>query len=98
MIGKCRHCAGLYWRFRKDHPPPGFCSLPHAEQHAEQKPKPAVVPDEPATVMKRLRDHNRLFHNADSSMLAWNCKGCERLQEEYAESLRYHFPRLEKQA
>jgi hypothetical protein len=98
LIGKCRHCDASYWRFRKDHPPSGFCSLPCSERHAGQKPKQDVAPDTPDLVMRRLKDHNRLFHNAESSMIAWNCKACDRLQEEYAESLTYHFPKLQERA
>lgn len=45
--------------------------------------------------MRNIRDHNRLFHNADSSLIDWDCKVCERLQTEYAESLAYYLPTLE---
>jgi len=76
----CRHCALPYWRYRGDHPPKGFCSTPHRDQHTEQR-------------RPKIKDHNRLIHDADSSMIAWDCKACERLQTEYAESLTFHFGR-----
>jgi len=71
-----RHCATPYWRYRGDHPKKGFCSNPCGEQHAEQRRHPVTVPDKPEVVMRRIKDHNRLTHDADSSMIAWDCNAC----------------------
>jgi hypothetical protein len=89
MIVGCRHCHAPYWRYRRDHPPPGFCSVTCREQRGQARPA-EPPPPEPRVILRRMREHNRLIHNVDSALLAWGCEGCAELDAEYAESLEYH--------
>lgn len=52
------------------------------------------APPLPSEMVRAIRDHNRLFHGADSAMIDWDCKWCDKLQGEYAGSLNYHTPRI----
>lgn len=89
-ISTCKRCEAPYWRYRRDHPPPSFCSLGCKETYALDHPKKESAPDEPHIIIRRIKDHNRLFHNAESVMIDWDCKPREKLQAEYAESLSFH--------
>lgn len=87
-IVKCRHCAAMYWRYRRDFPPPHFCSVPCKENHSEQT-RSVPPPELPVAIVRAIKDHNRLFHGADSALIDWDCSRCQKLQEEYAASLNY---------
>lgn len=87
-IQKCSHCTTEYWRYRADHPPKRFCSVVCSDQSKEQKPK-GRPPEKPQAILRAIKDHNRLFHNADSHMIEWDCDKCDELQGLYVKSLNW---------
>lgn len=95
MIALCKHSHNPFWRYRRDHPPKGFCSLPCHDEHG--KPKEEPIPPEPHVIVRRMREHNRLIHNVDSALLEWHCPACERLEAEYAASIEHHSQRLARE-
>jgi hypothetical protein len=88
MIATCRHCHGVFWRYRKDHPPAGFCSVPHAELGPTKRPE--AIPLHPSDVVLLMRQHRRLEHGSDSLLTQFDCERCEQIEELYAESLVFH--------
>jgi len=91
MICTCKHCEKPFWRYRRDFPPHGFCSLPcyelgpaKAEQRKERPPIPEVV-------LEQMRNH-RFYHHGTASILGiYDCRQCDELEADYAESLSYHY-------
>jgi hypothetical protein len=82
MIGVCRACKSTYWRYRKDHPPSGYCSVPC---HDGATTPPA--PPDPHIVLALLRSHMRGTHQTNSLLIWPDCACCEALQARYAEAL-----------
>lgn len=98
MIARCNHCQTLFWRYRRDHPPKGFCSIPcHDLAQEKARDREDTRPPEPHVVIRRMREHNRLIHNIDSPLLQWDCEGCRRLEAEYAASIEFHSQRLARE-
>jgi hypothetical protein len=95
VIAQCKYCRAPFWRYRRDHPPAGFCSLPCHDER--RKPKLEPPPPEPHVVIRRMREHNRLIHNVDSPLLEWDCASCRKLEAEYAASIDYHSQRLARE-
>jgi hypothetical protein len=92
MIANCQHCHVCYWRFRRDHPPAGFCSCPCAELGPTRKQGPA--PDLPEEILRAMRWHRLEAHDSTSALTWHDCERCEELEEAYAESLLYHVSRI----
>lgn len=87
-ISQCRHCDKAYWRWRKDHPPRGFCSTLCRDQQATGTPPDRE--DTPETCIWRIRQHLHAYHD-DTGMITWyDCDVCEELEEKYAASLEWH--------
>jgi len=84
----CRCCKNHYWRYRRDHPPAGYCSVPHAE--LGMKRKPGIAPRTPESIMREMRRHRIEIHG-DPDPLEWweDCAICDELEGAYAESLSY---------
>jgi hypothetical protein len=79
-------CKRAYVRFRRDHPPAGFCSVGCKEAHAKRHPRydPERIP---AFFVSLIRDHLEKAHHT-SDVNAWfDCAECDRIQAAYAESL-----------
>lgn len=92
MICTCQTCKRPFWRYRRDFPPPGVCSIPcFHDRRIDEDEKP---PELPHVVLRRLRQHLTLIHDSDSMLIWPNCDSCEELQEEYAASLNYHYDRV----
>ena len=88
MIGTCQHCHSPFWRYRKDHPPAGFCSISHAELGPRKPSKP--VPLSPAELVAMMRDHRAEVHESTSLLQEFYCERCDELEEAYAASLLFH--------
>jgi hypothetical protein len=88
MIATCQHCHSPFWRYRKDHPHAGFCSVPHAELGPTKPPKP--VPLSPAELVAMMREHRIEEHDSTSLLMEFNCQRCDELEEAYAASLLFH--------
>jgi hypothetical protein len=88
MIRMCRHCQKHYWRYRRDHPPAFFCSVPCADA-GPSTGEPA--PPAPSAALATLRQHLRIMHSIASSDYGLSeCGRCEELEEQYAISLQWH--------
>jgi len=93
MIAHCRHCHNAFWRYRRDYPPKGFCSVPCAQAgpaHITDAAALAIVPPRPETVLINFRTHRKLAHDG-ASILHWfpDCAACNELDADYAASLAY---------
>lgn len=97
MIATCQHCHADYWRYRRDHPPPGYCTVPHyyAGPARERKPKPP----RPEWIHGAIREHERAEHRSPQAapwapeqpeIKWWECEICLELDALLAESLAYH--------
>ena len=85
-IANCKRCKVPYWRYRRDFPPSGYCSLPCAELGPVRKDPPPPKPD---TALSELRAHRITMHR-DPFYLQWyDCTECERLEGIYMEALGY---------
>jgi len=98
MIATCRSCHQAFWRYRRDHPPSGFCSL---SCHAAGPTKPKrddVLPPKPDVVLANMVRH-RLYFHFTTSLLGWyaDCATCEELETDYAASLEYHWETASKE-
>jgi hypothetical protein len=84
MIRKCPRCKRWYWRWRPDHPPRRYCSVPC---HEHTKPA-AETKESPHTVLLMMHAH-RLRAHATASVIDWfdDCETCARLEGRYAEAL-----------
>lgn len=92
MICSCQHCHLEFWRYRRDWPPPGFCSYPHFLAGAKRLPAPA--PDLPEEILREIKRHRWEAHDT-TSMLAWfECPRCEELEGAYGEAISYHVSRI----
>ena len=88
MIATCRHCLCGYWRYRRDHPPSGYCSIPHAELGPHKK-QGAPKPDKPDICLFNFRAHRISVHRDRSFLQDYECPECETLQGLYVESMSY---------
>jgi hypothetical protein len=89
MIAKCRRCETYFWRYRRDHPPPGYCSV---VCHEERGRSP-VMEQPPRTAREVLRDmysHRRRDHDSYSILAWYDCGICDRLEAEYSQSLSWY--------
>lgn len=91
MIPACRHCCQHYWRYRRDFPPSGFCSLLCAEafrtkRYIGEESDPGI----PAAILELIYSHRRVIHQTDSVLTWFDCDHCERLEEQYGRSLEWH--------
>jgi hypothetical protein len=84
MIRRCRNCDRFYWRWRRDHPPPRYCSIPCAD-HIEPA---ADTKESPHAVLLMMHAH-RLRAHRTASVIDWfdDCETCARLEGRYAEAL-----------
>ena len=87
-ISDCRHCKRPYWRYRRDFPPAGYCSLPHSELGPAKK-KHELPPRKPDAVLFEYRAHRISEHRDRHFLQDYECDECERMQGEYAESMNY---------
>lgn len=77
-----------YWKYRRDHPPAGYCSLPHAELGPAKKvlnPPPA----KPDVVLFEYRAHRISIHRDRYFLQDYDCSECERIQGVYLESMAF---------
>lgn len=89
MISTCKHCEKTYWRFRGDHPPSGYCSIPHFEAGPAKKQKAEPPPAKPDAVLFQYRAHRISVHRDRSFLQDYECEECEKLQAIYADSMNY---------
>ena len=89
MIVTCRHCHRSFWRYRRDWPPPFSCSIScwHAQAGKVIEAEPPLPPQD---VLAAMKAHRWLRHGAISILAHIDCPYCEALEQQYAESLRYH--------
>jgi hypothetical protein len=96
MIAECRHYHRPYWRYRADHPPAGFCSVPHRAKGATRKS--IAPPRAPAELIRIMREHRALRHwepnasrHREANASSWpDCETCDQMEAEYAAALSYH--------
>ena len=88
-IAECRHCKTTYWRFRRDHPPSGYCSLPHAELGPAKKKPMEPAPPKPDIVLFEYRSHRITEHRDRYFIQDHKCEECDRLEAIYADSMGY---------
>jgi hypothetical protein len=88
VIASCRHCHRAYWRYRRDHPPAGFCSTPHAELGGKGTPR--GVPQLPQEIRLQMQVHRREEHFGCTPLEWHDCARCEELEAAYADSISYH--------
>lgn len=96
MITQCQNpdCKRFFWRWRKDHPPKGHCSVSCYEDH---RPKKSLRPDKPANILHSMYRHRADVH-LSTSILAWfDCAECERLEGIYRESLDWHTAKVSEE-
>ena len=95
LIRRCLHCQRFYWRYRRDHPPRFFCSIPCQEMRGQAKA--LVLPRTPRALLAEIHHHRRLFHGTDSILPAFeDCERCEELQGLYSESLGWYLEHPEE--
>jgi hypothetical protein len=92
MICACQSCHVNFWRYRRDWPPPGFCSLPCMEVGPKKlAPPPPILPED---VLIQIRVHRWDIHATSSILTQYECSRCEELEAEYAEAITYHVSRI----
>jgi hypothetical protein len=77
QVKRCRTCRQFYWRYRRDAPPPGYCSL-----NCRAGIKPLTREEEAAlNVLLEIHAH-RLKAHQGSSALEWfaDCQECQALE------------------
>jgi hypothetical protein len=101
MICTCQSCHAPFWRYRRDWPPPGFCSYPCMEVGPKKLAAPAPrLPEDVLALMRKHRLDEHAIYSAATrewtySMLSvHNCDRCEELEAEYAEAITYHVSRI----
>jgi hypothetical protein len=87
-ISTCKHCKGAFWRYRSDHPPKGYCSVPHAELGPAKKVlnPPPLKPD---AVLFEYRAHRISIHRDQFYLQDYDCEECERIWGVYIESMSF---------
>jgi hypothetical protein len=97
LISACSNCHRCYWRYRRTHPPSGFCSLLCQEvklisRQQLRAGKDGDGPGIPAAILELIRSHHRIFHrNAPDD--DWpDCAECERLEALHAAAIAWHMP------
>lgn len=92
MICTCEVCRQAFWRYRRDFPPRGVCSLScfHDRQNGHGEESLEL----PHIVWRRLRQHMSMWHNSTSILIWPDCEECEAIQARYAESLNFHFDQV----
>ena len=95
-VSDCSHCGNPYWRFRRDHPPSGYCSVTcfEARRSGKKKPEPPALPQDVLMLMYR---HRLQIHNSTSILADFDCEECERMEGVYAESLSWHQMKAERE-
>lgn len=89
-ITACRSCKAMYWRFRKDHPPSGFCSTACAQAKRVKDADPPV----PSEVLWQMRTHRLDIHKSTSILEWFECETCSDLEKLYAKSLQFHYDQI----
>ncbi len=85
-INCCQNCGNHFWRYRRDHPPKGFCSLPCADGL-----KPAgEISIWPRAALQQMHRHLLAVHGTNSVLQWFDCDECDRLQAQYAASLAFY--------
>lgn len=93
MIPSCRNCGKRYWRYRREFPPSGFCSLPCFEASRVRKGPPPVM--NASDALTEIRLHRSKIHNTRDLVRWWEgCQECDRLEERYAALLRVEAAQL----
>lgn len=87
MISKCKQCKEVYWRYRRDFPPKGVCSLPCYDASREVR---EVAERLPADVLLEIYRHRRIVHNYASILEWFDCEECESLEKRYRHAIDYH--------
>ena len=96
-IRHCLHCGRFYWRYRPDHPPRFYCSIPCFEERGQARA--VIVPRTPRSLLAEIHHHRRLFHGTDSILAEFPyCQRCEELAGLYAESLSWYLKHPEEPA
>jgi hypothetical protein len=94
MITTCLNCDHTYWRYRRDHPPTHFCSVPCKEAflaEREARAGSSESPGIPAAIVQLIYSHRRIIHQTDSILVYFDCAECDRLEELYGKSLAWHY-------
>src|SRR5271165_4975648 len=87
-------CKRPYWRYRKDFPPAGYCSVFCFENRKKKRREP---PPEPQKVLSLMYEHRRDAHHSFSILEWFNCERCDELEQQYAESLDWHTDRISRE-
>jgi hypothetical protein len=83
----CRECGNAFPRYRRDHPPKGFCSVACHDEHAKAHP-PYTPGRIPLFVVSLIKEHlDKMHHTADVNAWFDGCVECDRLQASYAQAL-----------
>ncbi len=90
-ISTCHHCTRSYWRFRKDHPPRGYCSNECHDDHAAGKGPEREPP--PEKIKWQMQAHRAGIHGSPSLVPWYDCLRCEELEEQFAASVEWHSAR-----
>jgi hypothetical protein len=90
MICTCGSCKQAFWRYRRDWPPKGYCSLPCSEA-GPQNSAFTGVPALPSVILAEMKTHRSFVHETTSPLGWFDCQTCGDLEERYAASLEYHY-------
>lgn len=82
-VVRCGHCSVFYSRYRRDHPPSGYCSLLCFESRRRKK----IPVPQPGELLSRMRQHRQEVHGSLDLTQWYDCPECERIESQYAESL-----------
>lgn len=85
MIPLCRRCGRRYWRYKRDHPPSGYCSVSCATKQGRlEAPEQVNASD----VLAKIRLHRSQVHNTRELVRWWDgCATCEILEMQYVAML-----------
>jgi hypothetical protein len=90
VIVQCRRCKQAYTRYRRDHPPSGYCSNDCHDRAKGQKP--AAAPRQPSAVLLDIINHRRIVHGTTDLIEWFECRACDALEGEHAFSIHYWQP------
>lgn len=92
MICTCLSCHLPFWRYRRNWPPPGFCSLPCLEVGPKKLPTPP--PELPEEILREMKRHRWEVHDTASMLAFFDCPRCDELEQQYGEAISYHVSRI----
>jgi hypothetical protein len=80
---RCGHCRAYYVRYRRAHPPAGYCSVGCFENRRRKKIKPPPA----GFLLSLMRQHRKDAHGTNDLTQWFNCPECERIEARYAAAL-----------